>query len=297
MRITHLTTFNRLQQYLSKNRKALAKYQNQLITKKRVTKASDDSVAFSNSRHLENFIRRNEQYQDNISSGLSKARSAENALGKMQDILSDFKTLALSGATDTKDAHDRKLLANQVESMKKKLVDLANSKFNGSYLFSGTKTDQTPFSINSTTGDVNYAGNGSPMETQISDISNVSVSVTGKDLRTTKEGDLFDIMNVVKTDLQNNDVKAIKNHLDQIDTTFNHVTSLSAKLGNHINRMKFLNDQHKSHEIDQKGRVSELVDTDYSKAILNLQKHELSYQAALEVHSKIVNMSLMNYLQ
>jgi flagellar hook-associated protein 3 FlgL len=296
MRITHLTTFNRLQQYLSKNRKALAKYQQRLITEKRVTKASDDSVAFSNSRHLENFIRRNEQYQSNISSGLSKARSAESALNKMQDILSDFKTLALGGATDTKDAHDRKLLANQVESMKKKLVDLANSKFSGTYLFSGTKTDETPFSINST-GDVNYAGNDNPLKTQISDISNVSVSVTGKDLRTTKAGDLFDIMNVVKTDLKNNDTKAIKNRLDDIDTAFNHVTSLSTDLGNHINQMKFLNDQNKSREIDQKGRVSQLIDTDYSNAILNMQKHEISYQAALEVHSKIANMSLMNYLQ
>jgi flagellin-like hook-associated protein FlgL len=60
--------------------------------------------------------------------------------------------------------------------------------------------------------------------------------------------------------------------------------------------MKFLNKQIEGQKIDQKSRVSQLVDTDFAKAILNVQKYEKTYQAALVVHSQIIQTSLVNYL-
>ncbi|HYW34262.1 MAG TPA: flagellar hook-associated protein FlgL [Balneolaceae bacterium] len=297
MRVTQLAAFKKLKQNLAKNREALAKYQQEVSTGKRVTKASDGSVAFATSRHIKNAMRKNQQYQSNINSGLSKAQTAESALNSMIDTLSNFKSTAISGATDTLTKQNRQNLADKVNGMKKRIVSLANTKFNGEYLFGGTNTSQKPFSLNSTaTGGVSDTSNGKNLKTQISDISNVSVSVTGKALRNTSAGDLFSIMQNVETALRNNNPSAISNNLDAINKAYNHVTNLTSNIGNHINRLQFKKKQLKSQNINQKGDVSQLVDANIANVMMNVQKYEISYKAALSVHSRIIKTSLVNYL-
>lgn len=297
MRVTQLSIFNMLKHRLSENRQALAEYQQRFISGKRVTKASDDSVAYTISRHLKNALRRNGQYQSNITSGLAKARAAEDALQGMLDVLNNFKTIALSGATDTKSAQDRDLLADQIKALKKKMVGLANTKFNGVYLFAGTNTGESPFSLDESSGLVNDSSNGDPLKVQISDLSNVTVTVSGDDLRNIGNGnDLFEVMQTVENALKNNKPSIIHDSLDEISAAYNHVTSLTAKLGSHINRMKFVDNRIAGQEINQKNRVSDLVDASYANVILNIQNYEKTYQAALAIHARIIQTSLLNYL-
>lgn len=297
MRITQLTTFNSMKRYLNDNREALAKYQQQLSSGKRVTKASDDSIAFTTSRLLENSMRKNEQYQSNISNGLTKARSAQEALDGMIDVLIDFKSIAVNAANDSLTDQNRENMADQVEGLKKKIVEMANSEFNGVHLFGGTKTEAAPFMIDDTaTGGVSDTSNDKDLKTKITDTSNVAVSVTGNELRNTGSGDLFKVMQDMEDALRANDKAAINAELDSIDDSIDHVTNLTAVLGNNINRMDSISEHLEGQTIDQKGEVSRLTDTDFAEAISNVQKHETTYQAALSVHSRIIQTSLLDFL-
>jgi flagellar hook-associated protein 3 FlgL len=298
MRVTQKTTFNNLNRYLNDNREALAKFQQQLSSGKRVTKASDDGIAFSTGRELSNAIRKNEQYQSNIGSGLTKARYAEEALSGMADALIDFKSLALNASSDSLNAEDRESLADQVAGIKDRLVDLGNTKFNGAHLFAGTKTSELPFEIDGAAqGGVRYDGNAKEIEAQISDTSRVSVSVSGSELRNSGSGDLFEIMQNTEDALRANDRAAINGQLDNIDDASNHVINLTSTLGSNTNRMDFLNEQLKGQAIDQDGERSRLIDTDFAEAFSNVQKYETSYQAALSVHSRIIQTSLLDFLR
>lgn len=297
MRITQLTTFNTLKRYLNDNREALAKYQQQLSSGKRVTKASDDNIAFATSRQLNNAVRKNEQFQTNISSGLTKARFAQDALNGMIDVLIDFKRIGVNAASATLDGQDRENLADQVAGLKEKIVEMGNTEFNGAHLFAGTNSDTPPFALDATApGGVSDTSNAKSLDTQISDTSRVAVSVTGDKLRNTGSGDLFEIMQNMEDALRANDATAVNATLDTADSAINHVTSLASGLGSNINRMEFLDEQLKSQVITQEGEISELTDTDYAEAISNVQKQETSYQAALSVHSRIIQTSLLDFL-
>ena len=183
MRVTQQTIFNNLTRYLNENRETMAKYQRQVTTGKSVTKASDDNIAFTTARHLENKIRQNKQYQSNISSGLTKARFAADALENMVDVLIDFKSTVVNAASDSANTDAREMMADKVEGLKSKLVDLANIDYNDNYLFGGTQTDITPFSFDSggAGGDA-YSGNDKALQAKLSEISNMDISVTGEDL-------------------------------------------------------------------------------------------------------------------
>lgn len=297
MRITNLLSFNRFQDNLQSNMKKLAKFQHQLSTGKRVAKPSDDNVAFGTSRLIQETTRNNEQYQSNIKTGLSQARVVQGGLENMVDVLIDLKTTVINASTDSLDEIDRESLADKVASYKERIMDLANSKYGSMFVFGGTNTDTEPFSENATApGEVADTSTNSALKIQASEISKIETTVTGKELRNTDAGDLFEIMQTVEAALRADDRQAVSDAQKDIETAISHVTGLAAGIGNNINRMEFLNDQFESSGIDLKADVSRLTDADFAEAITNFNKYETTYQAALSTHSRISQLSLLNYL-
>lgn len=297
MRITQLLTFNGFQKKMNENREALARFQEQLSTGQRVVKPSDDSIAFGTSRQLKEAARQTAQYQSNIKTGLSNARTAQEAMNGMIDILIDFKSTVINGSTDTLTDTDRESLADKVASLKDKIVDLGNTQFNGTYLFAGTNTQDPPFSEDAAaTGMVDDTSNAKALKTRVSASGEVETTITGTELRSTPAGDLFGVMQRVEDALRANDRTALGTMLDDVDESVEHVTGLTARLGSNINRLEFVSGQLESQSIEQEGEISRLIDADYAETITNFRKHETAYQAALAVHSRISDMSLLNFI-
>lgn len=297
MRITNLSNFNGLQRSLNENREQLAKFQEQLSSGKRVVRPSDDNIAFGTSRQLQEAVRKNEQFQSNIKTGLSHARGTQEALDGMIDVLIDFKSTTTNGATDSLTENDREILADKVASLKEKVMDLGNSKFNETYLFAGTNSGNVPFSKDGTaTGGVADTSTNKPLKSQISGNIKVETTITGNELRNTGSGDLFGIMQTVEDDLRANDGDAVGNALSDVEDALDHVTGLASRIGNNVNRLNFVSSQLESQTIEHKGAISQLVDADYAEVMTNFKKHETSYQAALAVHSRISQATLLNYI-
>lgn len=297
MRITQYLTFNRLQNMLNRNRSELAKFQEQLSSGKAVVRASDDNVAFSTSRIMEEQIRKDTQYQSNVNSGLRQARSVQDSLDGVIDSMIDLKNLAVQGANDSLNDVEREKLAEQVASVRDRLVDLGNTQLNNVYLFGGTNSKDPTFSADAgATGGVADISNGDALTTRITENTTVETTVTGSELRNTPAGDLFGIVENLETALRNNDRAAVNSTITDIEDSLDHVTRLTSRIGSTINRLEFVHDKLESGIIEKKGEVSRLTDTDFAEAMSNFQKYETSYEAALAAHSRMTGTTLLNYL-
>lgn len=297
MRVTQNTLFRNLINDLNQNRSEVAKLQNELSSGKSVNKASDNSRNYVAGQMIQNSLDKMAQYQTNIQSGLQQANTAENALNGIINQLTKLKSIAVRGANGSIDATDRANLASEVASIKKTIIDQANVQSNDKYLFGGTNILQKPFYLNSSSpGGVGDNSNTTELTTQISNTSVISYSITGKQLRNTSAGDLFSIINNLQTALQNNNSSAVSSSLTDIGTALDHVTTLASNLGDTINRMNFTSNQFDQSKINQKGDLSNLVDTDFAQAMSRLQQYQIAYQAALVAHSKITQQTLANYL-
>ncbi len=297
MRITQNSFYSTWLNDLNQNRSEMAKLQDAISSGKSVTKASDNTLAFTSGRMIQSSINRNDQYQGNIQSALTQANSVEGALNGIVDQLVQLKSVAVRGASDSMTAGDRQNLASQVDSIKGIIMSEANTNVNGKYLFGGTNVQKAPFYTDATqTGGVGDNSNTSELKTKISDNVEINYSFTGKELRNTSAGDLFGVLDNLKTALQNNDTTAINNSLDSVGKALDHVTNLTSRIGDTINRMQFTSKQYDTMKVDQKGQLSDLVDTDYAQALSKIQQYQISYQAALSAHAKITQMSLLNYM-
>lgn len=294
MRVTQKTIFNNFMRDVNKNRSQMAELESDLSSGRRVRLPSQDPVNFQSSRILKADLNKVGQFQSNIESGLRQGRLAQDTMDGVLDSLMNVKSLMVQGASDSLGSNERKGLADEVSGIKNRLVDSLNMQYGQRYLFAGTNSADKPFEITGAT--VTKNSNDKTPHVVAADGVEIDISITGEDITDTPAGDLFSFMGNVEDALRNNDNSQLNNLLSDSDQVINHVTDLTSKLGDNINRLDFMNKQYETMKITQKSDISELVDTDYASAFSKIQRTQVAYESAMAVHSKMFENTLLNYL-
>ena len=122
--------------------------QTQMATGKRILKPSDDPLSLSKAIRARAILTDNRQFLRNIEDALSWLTNTEPEVDAMVTVITELKEIAIEGASDTKSAGQRQVLAGQVEALMERLVGLANTRHGGKYVFAGTYTTTPPYSTN-----------------------------------------------------------------------------------------------------------------------------------------------------
>lgn len=109
----------------------------------KINKPSDDPVGAARVISYRATLNNISTYQDNISEAkgwLSTADSVLSSSGSVQTILTSIKSIAEQGATGTYTAENREQMSYDLRQLYEQLITVANTSYNGSYIFSGQKT-------------------------------------------------------------------------------------------------------------------------------------------------------------
>lgn len=297
MRITQKIIFDDFMRDINKNRSQMAGIQSDLSSGKRVRIPSQDPISFQRSRILEENIRKQEQYQNNISSGLRQGRLAQEALDETIDSLIEIKRILTHGATDTSRDKVRESMAQEIAGIRDTIVMTLNSSYGDRYLFGGTNSAVEPLTLDEAApGGVTNNSNATAPRIQAGDQMFVDISITATELRDTDAGDLFAVIGNIEQALRDNDTGALNQMMGDITETIDHTAILASRLGNNINRLEFMNEQYESTNIVLKSNVSELVDTDFAKAFSDMQRTQIAFESAMAVHTQMIHNTLLDYL-
>lgn len=297
MRITQKTIFSNFMRDINKNRSQMAELGSDLSSGRSVRVPSQGPVAFERSRIIEENVRKEGQYQNNVTSGLRQARQVQETLDETIDRLIDIKRLTVQGSTDSMDASTRDNLGEEVTGIKEGLVDAMNLSYGDRYLLAGTNSDNAPFEMDAgEPGEVGYLGNDNAPKVLVADGVEIEISITGEELRDTPAGDLFGVILDVEDALKGNDPDAVNDLLPVLDDTIDYVADLASGLGNNINRMEFTFESYESKNIIQESNISELVDTDFAQAFSDQQRTQVAFEAAMAVHASMFGNTLLDYL-
>jgi len=272
----------------------MADIESELSSGLRVRKPSKDPVAFQSNRIIQENIRKNEQFQSNIESGLRQGRIAQQAMNGIVDNLVKIKEVMVKGANSSYGDNERENMADQISGIRKDIINTLNQNYGNRYLFAGTNSGSQPFQISGSSV-TNNSNNKAP-NIIAGDGIKIDISITGKDIADVNGQDLFTIIGDMEQALRDNNTQNINNLIPGTDDIIEHVSNLSSKLGDNINRMDFMDQQYESVKVTQKANSSELVDTNFAEAYSKLQKNQVSYESAMAVHSKMFENTLLNYL-
>ncbi|MDB4917298.1 MAG: flagellin domain protein [Gemmatimonadetes bacterium] len=297
MRITNSTALRSSLTELESNRTAIDTLQAQISSGLRLTRPSDDPVGVSEVMHSSSSLKALEQYKRNIDSATARNSSEGTALDQLTNILSRAKELAVSQATGTANAATRKTAAAEMEQLFNSAVALASTKNGNEYLFGGDAVTQAPFTGSGTGATLDFTS------TSPSGSRAVAVSA-GQTLVATHDGQqLFGDSGVLAAlrdatrALQAGDQASITNAMPSIDSAFDNVQVLQGEQGARANALDVASQNMTALKANLTAYRSQLQEVDIESAVTELVTKQTSYQAAMLATSKILGMTLTDYLR
>ncbi len=176
-RVSTLQASNAALQSIDSAQLQMLQVENEISTGKQLNVPSDNPGAAAVVVQLQQTLNVQQTYSSNITQATSQLGETDNALGSLTDLLQKAQTLASQDVNTGISASERKQDANTVQSLYNQALSLANSQFNGIYLFGGDQQNTAPYA--DTTGGVQFVGSSNVLSNQVSENSSLPFQVSG----------------------------------------------------------------------------------------------------------------------
>ena len=134
--------------------------QEQITSGKRVNRPSDDPAAAQRIGQFRNVIQTTDKRLFAVEEGQTRLNLTDGTLNEVGNTLLRAKELAIQMRNDTFSAVERANVAKEVNQLLQGVVGLANTQFNGQYLFAGFETQTAPYALDSATSSVGSSNTG-----------------------------------------------------------------------------------------------------------------------------------------
>jgi flagellar hook-associated protein 3 FlgL len=145
-------------------------------------------------------------------------------------------------------------------------------------------------------GAVTYQGDAGTVMRTVDSSTQVQVNVNNVDAFGPPGADVFSMFDRITSDLQNNP-DGLTSDLSTISTALDRMTSAQAKEGAAYNRLSDMTKSVTGRVATLTNNLSSVEDLDTAKAATALTMQQVSYQASLAAMSKVLQLSLTDFLR
>jgi flagellar hook-associated protein 3 FlgL len=268
----------------------------QLTTGKSVNVDSDDPSAATQQVQISSQAGACDQFLRSIGSVSAELQTADSALNSGVTAMQRAITLGVQGANDTLSQADRAALGNEVQAISQQMMSVANTDYNGKYLFGGTLSSSPPYV--SGAGGIVYQGNDEINQVEIESGETVAVNQPGSVLFSAPGASVFQALSDLATALQSSSSTSadISNATDEVSAAYNQLNSARVFYGTTVDQLNSAQTFLQAEQLQLTQQSSNLVGLDMNEAATNLTNAETSRNAMLEAAATVGKLSLFNYL-
>lgn len=282
---------------LQQTQTALNKALQEVSTGKSVNAPSDNPAASANM--VQNTIETQDvdQYTQNVSSVLSMVQTADSTLGSVVSSLTKAVTLGVEGANGTTNASDQQSIATEVQGILSSVVSLANTSYQGSYLFGGTANTQTPYTADATSASgYTYNGNSGVNSVTVGDDLSVQANLPGSQIFSNSSNDVLGSLSTLVSALQGGNSAAIESATSAVTSALNYVSQQRVFYGNAETQLNSQETYLQQETVSLTSQQTSLVGIDMATAATDLAQAQTANSAALAAAAKVLPTTLLNYL-
>ena len=292
------TMYERIKTDLSRLTERLDRTNASISSGKIYQSPSDAPVKLTHALGLRDNLADVDQFKRNITYGQGWVKATENVLIGVEDRLQRAKELAIEGANDTLDEENRRAIAQEVKNILEEVVSLGNTKLGNRYVLAGSKTNgyekgQAPFVMDKK-GNVIYNGNQKDIRLDVAPGIQQKINLEGKSAL--MDSGTFKALKDLYDSLMANSQPNIENAIKKLDDSMTYISNQTARIGAMANSLDVKEDVMDSQKIINTEILSGVEDTDLIEAINNLNATETAYQAALGAASKVMKVTLADYV-
>ncbi|SEN64634.1 flagellar hook-associated protein FlgL [Paenibacillus sp. OV219] len=300
LRVTPSMMHLQLSRNLNRNLTQMDSLQDQLTTGRKINKPSDDPVGITYALRYRTELASNEQYQKNADSAHSWLDFNDTVLGQAGDVLQRVKELTVQGSNGTNPQVALDNINNELTELKGQLIDIANSKVNGKYIFNGQTFDKLPYdktaagfdakTVVTDSGDISYAvGVGVTLPVNVSG-NEVFGNPGDKD-------NVFAVLDNIISNFASGDQAAASAQMENLESSISKILNARSEVGAKVNRVELMQNRLDDLEINLTDMQSKTEDADFDKLLIDSKVNENIYQASLSVGAKVISPSLVDFLR
>lgn len=299
MRVSERHRYETVQDRVERSKGLHTDMLEQLSTQKRINRISDDPVGAARAIRLKGRIADMGQYQKNIDFSKGYIESAETALSIINDNLMRARDLSVQMANSTYGASSREAAGREIKEIISEVIARANTTYGKRYVFSGFRSE-TPTLSNEGI----YNGDDGAVFLQVSNDVPRQINVQARGVfeafpeeREAGHMNMVDSLNILYEAMMENDQQTVQRAMNELDFQMDKVQTARATLGARFNGIEHSG---KQIEIDQELNTedkSRIEDADFFKVSSDFRRTESVLQSTLMASNKILQPSLMNFMQ
>jgi flagellar hook-associated protein 3 FlgL len=267
------------------------------LSSKKINKPSDDVYGMMHAMGYKVTLNEIDQYKKNIDDADSQLGLTDSVMSSVATIVARARELAVQTSSGTQTAEDRAVAAEEIANLRDEAFRLSQTQLRGRYIFSGYKTDTSPFNAG-----FNYQGDSGEMNVLVDRDSTIAVNVTGDEAFSVGGTTFMETLNDLNYALENNILDqtgpspGIRQAITALDDATDQIANVLADIGARMNYLERLKSNHEDRNTTLKTLLSNTEDDDITTTVSELAKIQVSLEALRASGAKVMSQSLMDFL-
>lgn len=238
----------------------------------------------------------NAGYLQSLTAVQGQVSTADSTLSSVVTALQRAISLGVEGANGTLSDSDRAAIATELQGIQSELVSLANTTYQGRFVFAGTNTNTAPFVVDNTVpSGIRYVGNTDVNQVSIGNGYKLTVNQPGSQLFAAPGNDVFGAINGLIQALQTN--TGIGDAVSLLGAASSYISAQRVFYGNAANQAQSQSTYLNTNKLQIAQQENTLGAADLAEAATNLSQSQLDTQATLAAISKFSQNNLFDYLK
>jgi flagellar hook-associated protein 3 FlgL len=302
MRVTQNMMSNLFVRNLQKQTEAMLQRQEQIVTQKRINRPSDDPSGMARVLDGRSTLTAIDQYVENIKQGKTRLELNEEILNQVDDLVQQARELAETNSGAEITADQRAGTAENIKEIYDQVMQLANSRSGGNYMFAGYQTDTAPFTRD---GNYNATYHGDSGSFQIPVVDNVRVSVDADGQNYFQDATaggvkIFDQLRDLINGLENTDLVAgtaqIQATVDPLENAHIQIMDKRSEGAPKLYRLQASEQYWTNFKTKVQDAIGRDEDADITKVAVELNNLQTAYETSMAAAAKIIQRGLVDFL-
>lgn len=234
-------------------------------------------------------------YLQSITAVQGQLSTADSTLSSINSALQQALSLGVEAGEPLSVGAQAAIVA-QLQGIQSQLISLANTAYQGNYVFAGTDTTTAPFVLdNLLPSGVNYVGNTDVNQVSVGSGYQLAINIPGSQLFSATGNDMFLAINNLIQAVQTS--TGLPAAVSAVSSAASYLSAQGVFYGNAIDQTKSQTTYLNAAQLQITQQQSSLGGTNLPVAASNLAQANTDTQAALEAISKLTQNNLFSYIQ
>jgi flagellar hook-associated protein 3 FlgL len=296
MRVTFNSMYSGATQTLGEAAEEMVKRQTQVSTGMKYGSIGENASVAAAAVREEAYQTSADQYLKTSDTATSKLTVLDSTLSTIIDEVTAALVSAQSGTGTSASDAQRASAAENILAIRDSVLTAVNTKYLGTYIFSGANSLAAPYSVDAAGNVSAYQGSTDTVDVDVDNATSVTVVCDASSVFAADDGtDIFTSLTNLAAAVEAGDSDAVTAGMAGLNETFDRINLALSRVGNDMNLVTMHSTQLESLQLASKTRLAAIQEVDLAEAATQMTQAENAYEAALASIGSTSQLSLFDY--